>query len=51
MKLIEKTRESAIRIKNEEVILLIGRTGAGKSTTTHFLAGSEMEKIKIYFDG
>jgi ABC-type transport system involved in cytochrome bd biosynthesis fused ATPase/permease subunit len=30
---------------------LIGRLGAGKSTTTHFLAGSEMEKTEIYFDG
>jgi ABC-type multidrug transport system ATPase subunit len=34
-------------VKNEEIILLIGGTGAGKSTTIHYLAGSVLEKVKL----
>jgi flagellar biosynthesis GTPase FlhF len=29
-------------VKNQNIILLLGETGTGKSTTVHFLAGSEM---------
>ena len=45
--LIEKVKEAAINIKNEDIILLLGTLGSGKSTTIHFLAGSKMEKIKV----
>lgn len=35
--------ESAKLIKDKDILLLTGTTGAGKSTTSHYLAGSEME--------
>lgn len=37
--LIDKAGEAAERIKGKEVILLLGGTGAGKSTTIYFLTG------------
>lgn len=38
-KLIESAEEAAKKVENSEVILLMGQTGAGKSTTVYFLAG------------
>jgi ABC-type multidrug transport system ATPase subunit len=38
---------AAERIKGKEIILFLGETGAGKSTTIHFLAGSKMGIGKI----
>jgi flagellar biosynthesis GTPase FlhF len=32
-------------VKNQNIILLLGDTGTGKSTTIHFLAGSEMRVV------
>ena len=40
--LTEKAKSAAKRIKDKDVILLLGETGTGKSTTIHFLAGSKM---------
>jgi flagellar biosynthesis GTPase FlhF len=40
--LVKKTNEAARMIQGEDIILLLGNTGVGKSTTTHFLAGSRM---------
>jgi len=40
--LVQKANEVAYLIKKQHVILFMGSTGAGKSTTIHFLAGSEM---------
>lgn len=34
-------------MNNKDIILLLGTTGVGKSTTVHYLAGSEMSLIKI----
>ena len=37
--------ETAEMIKNQDIYLFIGPTGAGKSTTIHFLAGSTMSEV------
>jgi len=37
--LIDKAKEAAERIRGKDVILLLGGTGAGKSTTIYFLTG------------
>ena len=34
--------EASNRIKDKEIILLLGSTGCGKSTTIHYLCGSKM---------
>jgi hypothetical protein len=46
-RLIEKTAAAIEQIQNQDIILLLGVTGAGKSTTIHFLAGSKMKKIMV----
>ena len=33
-------------IEKENIVMFIGKTGAGKSTTIHYLAGSKMKKVK-----
>jgi GTP-binding protein EngB required for normal cell division len=45
--LIEDFDTTAQRIAGQDIILILGETGAGKSTSIHFLAGSEMEEIEI----
>jgi polynucleotide 5'-kinase involved in rRNA processing len=35
--------ESAKEIKDKDIVLLLGSTGSGKSTTTHYLCGSLLE--------
>lgn len=45
--LIEKTDEAAKKIAGKDIVLLLGGTGAGKSTTIHWLAGSKMQKIFV----
>jgi len=44
LELIEKTNEASTSIENQDILLLLGKTGAGKSTTIHYLTGSEFEK-------
>ena len=44
LRLVKKAENAAILIKDKKIIFLLGFTGAGKSTTIHFLAGSKMEK-------
>ena len=44
---IRKVDDAADVIKNKDIILLLGNTGAGKSTTLHFLAGSKMIATRI----
>jgi ABC-type sugar transport system ATPase subunit len=34
-------------VKNMNVILLLGSTGCGKSTTIHYLCGSRMRETKV----
>lgn len=43
--LIQESLKSGNTIRGKEIILLMGWTGAGKSTTVHFLCGSEFKKI------
>ena len=40
--LIKKAEEAAIKIKDQEIILFLGGTGAGRSTTIYFLAGEKI---------
>lgn len=47
VKLVRQTDESAKKIKDLDIVLLLGATGSGKSTTIHFLAGSEMEETEL----
>ncbi|CAF4686848.1 unnamed protein product, partial [Rotaria sp. Silwood2] len=44
---IRKVDDAADGIKNKDIIFLLGNTGAGKSTTLHFLAGSKMIATRI----
>jgi Fe-S cluster assembly ATPase SufC len=43
---IKKNNEASDSVKGQNIILLLGDTGTGKSTTIHFLAGSKMHQIK-----
>lgn len=45
LKLLEQTSISAEVIRGQDIILLLGATGSGKSTTIHYLSGSEMELL------
>ncbi|CAF3535937.1 unnamed protein product [Rotaria sp. Silwood1] len=45
--LIEKVDDAAHLIKDKNIILFLGETGSGKSTTIHFLAGSQMKHIVV----
>ena len=47
VKLYGEAEETSKQVSNENIILLLGHTGAGKSTTIHFLAGSQLQKDKI----
>ncbi|CAF4020109.1 unnamed protein product [Rotaria sp. Silwood2] len=47
LRLVEKARKAGQLIYSKEIILLIGETGTGKSTTIQFLAGSKMKNIKV----
>ncbi|ETO33243.1 hypothetical protein RFI_03864 [Reticulomyxa filosa] len=44
LELVDEAEKAAIQIKDQNVILLLGGTGAGKSTCIHFLAGSVMQE-------
>ena len=46
-RLVAKTEQAAKLIRDKEIILLVGATGSGKSTTVQFLAGSKMEKTLV----
>ncbi|ETO30347.1 hypothetical protein RFI_06773 [Reticulomyxa filosa] len=43
LEFVKKAEEAADTIKDQNVILMLGGTGTGKSTLIHFLAGSTME--------
>ncbi|CAG9315960.1 unnamed protein product [Blepharisma stoltei] len=44
-RLINKSVQRSEDLQNKDIILLIGITGSGKSTTTHFLCDSKMERV------
>lgn len=46
--LINKIHDTDSHIRNKDIILFLGPTGSGKSTTVHFLCGSKMERIKKF---
>ncbi|KAL4496937.1 hypothetical protein ABPG72_002093 [Tetrahymena utriculariae] len=50
-RLIDKTVEAAKLIENQDIILFLGSTGAGKSTSIHFLAGSTMKELEVKLKG
>ncbi|CAF1204521.1 unnamed protein product [Adineta steineri] len=45
--LVNKAKNAAKLIAGKDIILLIGETGTGKSTTIQFLSGSKMKKTKV----
>ncbi|ETO01343.1 hypothetical protein RFI_36099, partial [Reticulomyxa filosa] len=44
LELVKKAEETTTAIKDQNVILLLGGTGVGKSTLIHYLAGSTLEQ-------
>ena len=44
---IRATEAAAARIKDQDIILLLGDTGSGKSTTVHWLSGSTLEEVAV----
>ena len=42
LSLYNKSKHAARQVKNKNIALMLGNTGAGKSTTIHFLAGSKL---------
>ncbi|CAF4768825.1 unnamed protein product, partial [Rotaria sp. Silwood2] len=47
IRLVAKVDDATKLVKEKEIILLLGGTGAGKSTTIHFLGGSKMAETKL----
>jgi ABC-type multidrug transport system ATPase subunit len=45
--LISLVDEAAEKIKDQDIIIFLGSTGAGKSTTIHFMASSIMRKVFV----
>ena len=43
---MDEYKVASEKVKGENGYFLIGPTGAGKSTTLHYLAGSKMIKIE-----
>ncbi|KAL4445288.1 hypothetical protein ABPG74_022101 [Tetrahymena malaccensis] len=50
-RLIYKTDEAAKLIQNQDILLFLGGTGSGKSTSIHFLAGSPMKELEVKLQG
>ncbi|CAF4090243.1 unnamed protein product, partial [Rotaria sordida] len=47
LRLVDKVVTASETVKDKNVVLFLGETGSGKSTTIHFLAGSKMKKTKM----
>ncbi|CAF3541480.1 unnamed protein product [Rotaria socialis] len=46
-RLVSKAKTAAELIRDKDILLLVGETGSGKSTTIQFLAGSEMKEVQV----
>jgi len=44
LQLLQGNREARDEITGQDIVLLLGESGAGKSLTVHFLAGSEIQR-------
>jgi len=51
VRIIESSKETEEDLRGKDVILLIGLTGAGKTTTILYLSGVRMEKVKAQIGG
>ena len=49
LRLVEKSNSAVELVKDQNIILFLGETGSGKSTTIHYLSGSKM--IETVVDG
>ena len=47
IRLVDRVGDAATLIEQKEIILLLGGTGSGKSTTIHFLGGSKMIQTNV----
>ena len=47
LRLVREGEKTADLVAGQDVVALFGKTGSGKSTTIHFLAGSKMKKITV----
>ena len=45
--LLRKVNDAATLTQGKDIILLLGGTGSGKSTTIHFLGGSKLKHTKV----
>ncbi len=45
----EESKKYAERIKNKKIIIFLGTTGAGKSTTINYLRGKSLKKLEIEY--
>jgi ABC-type glutathione transport system ATPase component len=46
-KLVNVSEKAVMKVGDEDLFLLIGDSGSGKSTTIHYLAGSTMKKTEV----
>jgi putative ribosome biogenesis GTPase RsgA len=45
--LMDKNDNAKELVKGKDLVIFLGDTGTGKSTTIHYLAGSKMRKVKF----
>ena len=45
--LLKRASTAGEKIRDQDIVLILGETGAGKSTTMHWLGGSTMELVTI----
>lgn len=45
-RLVNESKNGTNYVKDKDIILLLGKTGAGKSTFIHFVCGSKMALVK-----